>query len=656
MYIKKLSIKNFKSLQSAQFYLNQDINILTGVNNSGKTTVLEALALWEQCFRLLIYQAKIANKKKNIVSGQHALHKSGYIASDDVYATRSREHGDIFYNEDITSKIELECVFHDGRERGKEIVIGFNVAKADGWNYRIDHKQNESFDFKLFNEFFSKFPMVFAINHASPIAAILPYEEFASRPKIRASLRRRNSISVLRNRIYLLYRNSIDPHSFEQFQQSVSYVLTGLRDELTIKTESDVQQHVQVEILVKLNRRDKWKELSLVGSGTLQIIEVLLGVFDKGDGSSTRSDLDILLLDEPDSHIHRDIQRRLLDVLRQHTASRQVFLSTQNESLIRCARPSWLFHLEPNTSREYHPITSRQQGQVTFGLQPSQQIKILRALGSESALDFLNALEAQKLLLVEGEDDARYIQLILDRKYMNATPPQVMYWSFRGVAAIFENIDTYRVIFSQFKNEKTLWEKAVLLFDRDDFTTTQRNTLILALEKKLKIPIYIWNAYTIESTLLTEIDKFELLLWELMRKEGQYIEPNDLHNTLSFVLNEFARQCADRLNDTNVLRGVFERIKDKREKLQNRLSISNVLPSDPIIQGEYLSEARTALTNRKLEYFASKDDIIQLVKQVYGDLDLPFEEHDLFGRLFAAAGVGSAWYQEWDEICQRALS
>jgi DNA repair exonuclease SbcCD ATPase subunit len=43
MYIYQLRIKNLKSFKDITFQFNKDINILTGVNNSGKTTVLEAL-------------------------------------------------------------------------------------------------------------------------------------------------------------------------------------------------------------------------------------------------------------------------------------------------------------------------------------------------------------------------------------------------------------------------------------------------------------------------------------------------------------------------------------------------------------------------------------------------------------------------------------
>ncbi|MCE2672786.1 MAG: AAA family ATPase, partial [Microcystis sp. 53598_E5] len=57
MKISKIQIKNFKSFQNVTVDLDPDFNVFTGVNNSGKTNLLEAIALWHECFNKLIRQA-----------------------------------------------------------------------------------------------------------------------------------------------------------------------------------------------------------------------------------------------------------------------------------------------------------------------------------------------------------------------------------------------------------------------------------------------------------------------------------------------------------------------------------------------------------------------------------------------------------------------
>ena len=62
MFIESFEVHYFKSLQDFKIHFNSDINILTGANNSGKTTVLEAISLWHECFSKLITQTKSKGK------------------------------------------------------------------------------------------------------------------------------------------------------------------------------------------------------------------------------------------------------------------------------------------------------------------------------------------------------------------------------------------------------------------------------------------------------------------------------------------------------------------------------------------------------------------------------------------------------------------
>ncbi len=58
MFIELLRIKDFKSIKNIEVHLDKQFSILTGVNNSGKTTILEALSLWVECFEKLLNTAQ----------------------------------------------------------------------------------------------------------------------------------------------------------------------------------------------------------------------------------------------------------------------------------------------------------------------------------------------------------------------------------------------------------------------------------------------------------------------------------------------------------------------------------------------------------------------------------------------------------------------
>lgn len=51
MKIQKIHIKNFKSFQDVEIDLDPDLNVFTGINNSGKTNLIEAIWLWYECFK-----------------------------------------------------------------------------------------------------------------------------------------------------------------------------------------------------------------------------------------------------------------------------------------------------------------------------------------------------------------------------------------------------------------------------------------------------------------------------------------------------------------------------------------------------------------------------------------------------------------------------
>ena len=49
MHIKKLIVKNFKKFSDRTFEFNKDLNLLVGDNESGKSTILEAIEISLNC-------------------------------------------------------------------------------------------------------------------------------------------------------------------------------------------------------------------------------------------------------------------------------------------------------------------------------------------------------------------------------------------------------------------------------------------------------------------------------------------------------------------------------------------------------------------------------------------------------------------------------
>ncbi len=215
----------------------------------------------------------------------------------------------------------------------------------------------------------------------------------------------------------------------------------------------------------------------------------------------------LILLDEPDSHIHRDIQSRLLQIITNFSQGNQVFMATHNEAIIRNANLSNLFHLDSQATGRYKSIDANL---ITVnprfsGIYPSPVNPVIIALGMVNGLDFINAIESDHLIFVEGVNDANAINILLKQNIGNYK--KYVYWVLGGVNEVSERILHYKTVFSEVKNNQTLWEKSVLIMDRDFLSDIHQSTLADEFQNRINLKSHIWSAYTFESTLFTDISK-----------------------------------------------------------------------------------------------------------------------------------------------------
>jgi len=653
MHIRKFHLQNFKCFSQITLHdLNDDINILTGVNNSGKTTILEALALWNECFNHLIFQAKRADNRLNINEGDYRFYtspKDTYFSTESLISVQKPQYDSLFHH--LThKKIYLEVTLSKNQE---QIIIGFGIRLVMARVYVIT-LENKPFDYQKFNHFFTHFPHPIKIVYAAAVASLKIIEVFETKPKIDHYVHSHQSIQVLRNRLYRLYYLVQGTLLYPSFIRDLEYILLNNKENIEFSFVTEPQADVHVIVTIKIGQQSTPLDIALLGSGTLQVIEILLSCYEETE------DLGIILLDEPDSHIHRDIQKRLLNVLVKHADRQQVFLTTHNESLIRSANPTHLFHLLASSVGEYWPIVSSQYSPgPKIGLQPSRQIKILESLGSESALDYLNAIEADKLIIVEGHNDARYIQTILSNKHQIAdNAPNVMFWAMGGLDEIIKHIETYQHFFSHIKNKTSLWDKTVLVFDKDRLTQTHRNNLMVALQQKLGINVYIWAAYTIESTLLIETEQFVTLL----DKYARHLEKNKpftLHDLQLIVAEEMEHLIAQKKQEVNSVQSrtaLQDYLLNRRAKLEShlKLKIKSVMPgAEAELSPKTTAETLDALERGELYTVATKHDVDTLIKKSLARLNITLstEIDHYFIELLELAKY-NPWFAEWDTMIQ----
>lgn len=520
MVIKSFKIENFKSIKSLEIDLNPQLSMLTGANNCGKTTILEALTLWTECFNLLARRAEktVAGKyhKGDFILGTK---NSLYVEFNSLTSVPVPTFEDIFYMRDSRQTICLTATVLNP-EIGEQ-KIGFSLTNSTNSRYALRLCNPDSFDYAKFNRLFRTLPQAVSTYFSSPTANIAITEAFMTEPVVNRHLAVRESHLVMRNRIYSLYHGS--PSTYKRFEQHLSYILFGssMMAQLCMTPKTDVNKDTDVVIVYTNDKQDLVKkDLSLLGSGSLQAIEILLNIYH---GLDDKRDLYLVLLDEPDSHIHRDVQKRLFEVLRQMGGTNQIVLTTHNESLIRSTPVEHIFHVD-SSARKVSCLSSQDLTKLNIphfkGLYPSAINPVIKSLNSTAVgLDFVSAIESDLIVFVEGDDDARLINYLYYQNPANANK-RVMFWVLGGVSKVFDYLKLYKEFFSQIKNSKTLWEKACLVFDQDILREDHRKLLISLLKDKYTLPAYCADVYTQEAVLLTNTELLAELLIKRYELDG----------------------------------------------------------------------------------------------------------------------------------------
>lgn len=644
MYISEFQIENFKSFENVTIHFNSKTNVFTGVNNAGKSTVLEAISLWYECYTKLLKRADKAINNIGVKKGDFVFGYDNGLAFSytEIISVRSPSYEDIFYNLDRKRDVKLTAKLTKGNET---LRIGFNIASVDGANYyKIKLDQYKTFDNQLLNSriFLNNPEDAIKVLYASPLANISHEEERQHSLKINFLKQSHVAHLAFRNRIEALFqrRNELG-NPYDTFCNQLSSIL--LDNVGQVKFEFPQADALKLRLLVQLGSETP-KDISLVGSGTLQIIEILLNIHEQ------KSEINLILLDEPDSHIHRGLQVKLLTILNR-SDNTQIFITTHNESLIRDAQPEWLFHLEKQPIKVYNPI--QRDKSSNKGLLSNASSPIIQALGGNgSGLDFITALEADLVFMVEGVNDALRIQKILSLKANNTR--KFAYWVMGNVDTIFNQLTHYKNVFSEIKNTVSLWDKTVLVFDKDYLTDIQREKLLRELGNKFDLSkrVYAWQAYNFDSTLFSDLTYLRLLIQRQILAIKPSQDTSNLFNKLNEAMVMLVEEKKGRI--TEIENKTRSQTADRNTKFKN-LNLYKIIETDYELQAATLNFINSACTIEMVHKIMDKHDCETVLKQVFDYYDIKFkiegnrEEGINLNSLFEQIN-NSTIYKDWEFI------
>jgi len=276
------------------------VNILIGGNNSGKSTIIQAIHF---AFTLL-QSLNISNKWPATGSKSSTISPSDliYIPSEDPYTLGFA--GRLL--EDEKRSILISFTFDTGD------MLNLAVRKGRITNIIVEP------DNIIFGKTLSSLEAPYSV-FSPGLAGVSKTENYVSDGVLLRALARGDANIILRN---ILYRLSKKEDEWSGFEEDLALIFPGVK--LDVVFNQAIDQYVDVKIISS----GRTVPLDLAGTGFLQATQILayLHLFSPK----------LIVLDEPDSHLHPNNQGLLCSLLRMIALERevQVIMTTHSRHVL----------------------------------------------------------------------------------------------------------------------------------------------------------------------------------------------------------------------------------------------------------------------------------------------------------------------------------
>lgn len=354
--IRKIGIRRFKRFDEVEFVLPDNI-VLAGPNNTGKTTVLQAVAAWSLAF----------NRWKELNDFQR--HGGGYtkapIARQAFSAVPLRAFDLLWSNRRYNGSIEMAV-------QTSEWTITMELI-ADSTEQIYVRPKRDVEPAKLRD---ARLATVFV----PAMSGLSTDEPVYQRPKLDQLLGQAKPGDVLRN---LLVEANGSEIAWQALQESIRRLFA-----YELLPPDATGAHIVAEYVAQ--RDGPRFDIASAGSGFQQVL-MLLTFLNTRPGS-------VLLLDEPDAHLHVILQDAIYGELRAVAAKQksQLIIATHSEVIINSVEPRELC------------VMLDQPRMLATSEERALLIKSLAVLSNE---DIVVAMDAPGVLYLEDYTDLQILRM-----------------------------------------------------------------------------------------------------------------------------------------------------------------------------------------------------------------------------------------------------
>jgi energy-coupling factor transporter ATP-binding protein EcfA2 len=392
--LTEVTIKRFKTIEEITLPL-QRINILIGSNNSGKSSILQAMQ----------FAVSVGQTLRSLnTDWKYGVMKRSFPASQLVY-TPLRDIASLIFNRWFGENYGAEIIFVGSptsvpTPTGQTGSVPQPIPKTV---VTLDKGRGEFIRCSVagpeIGRTLEPLNPPFSV-YVPGLAGIPVFEEHRSEVLVRKAAARGDANNVFRNILWLLRQNDVQ---WRSFIADLRRIFPDRNIDVEFKANRD--EHINATILVN----DTPLPIDAAGTGILQAVQILAYV--------NLYKPHLLILDEPDAHLHPNNQRRLAKVLVELAEQRdfQILLSTHSRHLLDALRNDAKIHWIRNGTRVPDDHYS--------------DVEVLMEVGALDRGDLLRAGKTKCVVLTE-DDDVSCIKALLGAAGFNLIETE--FWPYKG--------------------------------------------------------------------------------------------------------------------------------------------------------------------------------------------------------------------------------
>jgi predicted ATPase len=317
--LETISIENFKAIKKTTVVLG-DVTILVGPNGSGKSSVLQAVH-WAA--RAASYIAPRNTKERM------AFDRIDYLPSSEPLKTAHK--GELkSETKTLPTKVAFNhaAVSEDDPAQTATVSIwaarnkGGISAHIEGGSAVTPYKQRDNF----------------ITAYIPGLAGLSERETILAQPLLRRQAASGDAGGVLRNVLFNLSSklgSDADPDAGPLRLKRLNQLIQEVHQGVSIDIKFDEREDYNISANYRdANLGDEVQSLETAATGVLQVVQIFayLVLFRPR----------IMLIDEPDAHLHPDKQERLIEALERATTEfeTQIILTTHSPHIARAASPA----------------------------------------------------------------------------------------------------------------------------------------------------------------------------------------------------------------------------------------------------------------------------------------------------------------------------